>query len=112
MKISLLKVLILQLLLNIDLTHLQNITIRRLIESGNWEDVKDSFYIPQSVCQQAESAFGDYCTRSDIGCQSGGTDNSDPFFCSCPETNATLILRDNLWRCQENTQVRKQLGKC
>ena len=69
----------------------KNIEIRRFIgfSRDNWKSNEDSFYIPESACEE----------------------DDDDFSCSCPESNSTLIYRNNLWKCRGNIEVRTQLGR-
>ena len=107
MQMSLAKVLV-TFLFYIDTTFSENIEITRIIPNGKWKEGKDSFNMPQSVCNQ-DSEYGSYCGTV---CKTvSGTGEGSYYSCSCTLTNATLTYQSNQWRCRENTEVRKQLGE-
>ena len=85
----------------------ENIEIRRSIRSShnNWEPNEDSFYIPESVCEEEDDK------RSHQFCTTICKEQDDDFSCSCPKSNSTLIYRNNLWKCRGNIEVRTQLGR-
>ena len=93
-----------------DTTVSEEIEITRFIPGGNWGNVRDRFYIPQSACHPNNSQIGDYCTTS--VCKISGTGNVRRYSCLCPGPKATLTYHNNRWRCRENAEVRKQLGEC
>ena len=109
MKISHAKVLI-TLLFYIDTTFPETIEIIRTLERPSkwkkekWKDGVDSFHIPQSVCYRQNSGYGNYCNTS---CT---TDHSR-YLCRCSDENSTVTYFKDRWRCLENKEVRKQLGK-
>lgn len=76
----------------------ENIEITRSIGSS------DSFHIPESVCEEEDGK------RSHQFCTTICKEQDDDFSCSCPESNSTLIYRNNLWKCRGNIEVRTQLG--
>lgn len=77
----------------------ENIEITRSIGSS------DSFHIPESVCEEEDGK------RSHQFCTTICKEQDDDFSCSCPESNSTLIYRNNLWKCRGNIEVRTQLGR-
>lgn len=85
----------------------ENIKIRRSIGSprNNWEPNEDSFNIPESFCEEEDDK------RSHQFCTTICEEQDDQFSCSCPESNSTLIYRNNLWKCRGNIEVRTQLGR-
>ena len=110
MKIYLVEVLI-SLLFCIEPTLLENIEMRRFIGlDETWKSVKDFFYIPQTLCDQGDSRYEQYCSSHHI-CKRQVTVTDNRYLCSCPLENATLTYRDNLWRCRENVEVRRHFGK-
>ena len=110
MMIYLVEVLI-SLLFCIEPTLLENIEMRRFIGlDETWKSVKDFFYIPQTLCDQGDSSYEQYCSSHHI-CKRQDTVTDNRYLCSCPLENATLTYRDNLWRCRENVEVRRHFGK-
>lgn len=77
-------------------------------EWRKWKTVVDSFHIPQSVCYQGRSEYDNYCNTSHT---TDGTESYDHCLCSCSKENSTVTYFRNKWRCLENEEVRKQLGK-
>ena len=105
---SLAKVLI-PFLFYIDITISEDIEVDRLIPNDNkskWKDGVDKFTLPSSVCRQ----WNQYCSSTCKTVKGGTSDNR--YSCSCPGDSATLTYHNNEWRCRENAEVRKQLGKC
>lgn len=110
MKISHAKVLI-TLLFYINTAFPEGIEITRFIPKGKgekWKTVVDSFHIPQSVCYQGRSEYDNYCNTFHT---TDGTESYDHCLCSCSKENSTVTYFRNKWRCLENEEVRKQLGK-
>ncbi|KAL9959628.1 hypothetical protein ACROYT_G032966 [Oculina patagonica] len=112
MKISLTKVLI-TLLLYIDVTFPERIKITRSIPERDpeyWEDVVDSFHLPQSVCHDESRGDGNSCDRSCEIKQGAVAGSEVPYSCRCSEKSATVTYLNNKWRCLENKVARTQLG--
>ncbi|KAL9959627.1 hypothetical protein ACROYT_G032965 [Oculina patagonica] len=110
MKISLTKALI-TFLLYIDATFPESIEITRFIperDLNKWKKVEDSFDIPQSVCHEESSGYGDYCNTScTIKEVAGG---QGPYSCQCSDNSATTVAYlENRWRCLGNQEARTQL---
>lgn len=87
----------------------ESIQIKRSIPDGRkskWYLVKDSFFIPRSVCDRENGGYDNYCKES---CNKDATD--DRYSCSCSPDSSTLMYLNNTWRCLENKEVRKQLGE-
>ncbi|KAL9959621.1 hypothetical protein ACROYT_G032957 [Oculina patagonica] len=106
MKIPHAKVLIM-FLFYIDATIPETIKITRYLPE-DWKDGDiDSFQIPQSVCHQESSGYGNYCNTL---CTTDETENGDRYSCSCPEENATVTYLNNKWKCLGNLEVRRQLA--
>ena len=80
----------------------------------SWKDgAIDSFQIPQSVCYQESSGYGNYCnTSSGLQglCTKDETEIQDRYSCKCSEDHATVTYLNNKWRCLGNQEAREQLG--
>lgn len=112
MKISHTKVLI-TFLFYIDVALLETIEIKRYIPGGklkNWKDVVDSIHIPQSVCHEESSGYGNFCNTS-CTMEQAEAGSQGPYSCPCSNNSATATYLNNKWTCLENQEVRNQLGK-
>ena len=108
MKISHVKVLI-TFLYHIDTTFPETIKIIRPLDRKKWKYGIDSFHIPQSVCNLENSGNRGYCKTT--SCSIDETGNYSSYLCSCSKENSTVTYFKDRWRCMENKEVRKQLGR-
>ena len=74
---------------------------------GGWKKGTDALTIPYSLCGQ-HGSHSTNCESFNAKVTSGSTDGCH---CSCSNENATLMFKNNEWKCVKNSEARELLGE-